>query len=392
MSRALPQFTIFVRHSQDCPHRGDETYKKCSCWKHIRWFGRNPWIPDAPLSDKQYTRATKEKTWAGAERFKDEMRAEYNPSRAIASAEEAVTVEQAIKLFMAEKEGQNLSDSVIHKYRLELQRLNTFLEMQNVFRLQDVRLPHLTAFRSTWPALYPSTITRSRAQQRLKGFFKYACFAYNVPKNPASGGKGYGLTPIKVDSMPTLPLQPEQYTALLAATDTLNPLWRTRMHALASLMRWSGLAIQDAVCLERDKIKQDDSQPRIVTRRVKTNVLVSVPIPLFLAEELRAVANGNPKYIFWTGACVPRTATGRYGRIFKTLFEKAKIADGHSHRLRDTAAVEWLKAGVSLLGVSTLLGHSNIKTTQESYSPWVQDLQDQLNESVTRHWPAEYKR
>jgi integrase len=47
----------------------------------------------------------------------------------------------------------------------------------------------------------------------------------------------------------------------------------------------------------------------------------------------------------------------------------ARLADGHSHRLRDTFSVALLEKGVPLETVSILLGHTSIKTTEKHYAP-----------------------
>jgi integrase/recombinase XerD len=47
------------------------------------------------------------------------------------------------------------------------------------------------------------------------------------------------------------------------------------------------------------------------------------------------------------------------------------VEGGHSHRLRDTFAVDLLQNGVSLETVSMLLGHNSIKVTQQHYARWV---------------------
>jgi hypothetical protein len=52
--------------------------------------------------------------------------------------------------------------------------------------------------------------------------------------------------------------------------------------------------------------------------------------------------------------------------------------DGFAHRFRDTFSVSRLLAGVPIDQVSILLGHSNIKVTQEHYNPWVRDRQPPL--------------
>jgi len=59
-----------------------------------------------------------------------------------------------------------------------------------------------------------------------------------------------------------------------------------RLRALVLLMRWSGLAIQDAVTLERDRLSDDG---KLFLYRAKTGVPVYVPIPPDVAEILRAL-------------------------------------------------------------------------------------------------------
>ena len=56
------------------------------------------------------------------------------------------------------------------------------------------------------------------------------------------------------------------------------------------------------------------------------------------------------------------------------------------HRSRDTFAVDFLQAGVSMDRVSVLLGHSSIKVTEKHYSPWVRARQEQLEADVRRTW------
>jgi integrase/recombinase XerD len=116
------------------------------------------------------------------------------------------------------------------------------------------------------------------------------------------------------------------------------------------LMRWSGLAIQDTVTLERDRLSEDG---KLFLYRAKTGVPVYVPIPPDVAEILRALPSVNPRYFFWSGNGDPQTACKGWRRSFVRLFEIAKIRkpDGtpkrnskrcHAHMFRDTFAVELL--------------------------------------------------
>lgn len=57
-----------------------------------------------------------------------------------------------------------------------------------------------------------------------------------------------------------------------------------------------------------------------------------------------------------------------------------------SHCLRDTAACEWLGAGVLLERVSKLLGHKSVKTTERYYAKWIPERQEQLDNALVATW------
>lgn len=182
------------------------------------------------------------------------------------------------------------------------------------------------------------------------------------------------------------------------SSQALTVSTRARIHALLQLMRWSGLAIRDAVTLKGAEIQHDKAKGvyRIVTARQKTGVHVSVPIPTDVAKELLAVPNSNERYVFWTweGAAetIAKTWANRYVR---PVFEAAHIpSDGHmlSHRLRDTFAVDLLQKAIPLEEVSKLLGHTSIKTTERQYAAWIQGRQDSLDSLVMGTWTAPGKR
>lgn len=50
-------------------------------------------------------------------------------------------------------------------------------------------------------------------------------------------------------------------------------------------------------------------------------------------------------------------------KVIKRVFEKAGIYEGASHRLRHTYAVNALQAGLSIIEISSILGHAHVSTT-----------------------------
>jgi len=191
-----------------------------------------------------------------------------------------------------------------------------------------------------------------------------------------------------------MPLTEVEYAKLLDSVYVAfeNKQTQERVHALIQLMRWSGLAIRDALTLKRSGLIRDGKKNvyRVVTARHKTGVDVSVPIPEDVAKELLAVLNGNADYIFWSGKGEAESVTKNWAKYYiAPLFTAAKIeCAGHmmSHRLRDTFAVDLLQKGVPLEDVSKALGHMSVKTTERHYAKWVKGRQDRLDSLVMGTW------
>lgn len=64
---SIPVVTIFVRHSTNCPRKGDGFHKNCRCSKHLRWS----------YGGEQFRRAARTRTWSVAEEAKREIEAKF---------------------------------------------------------------------------------------------------------------------------------------------------------------------------------------------------------------------------------------------------------------------------------------------------------------------------
>ena len=375
-----PTITIFVRHKPGCKYAGDEFAKSCKCRKHLRWS----------QDGKQFRKGAGTRSWSQAEGVRRELENQLSGAPPTKTAEESdKTIAEAVDVFIQDKRNQGITDKVIDKYTRELARLREFCESRMVFTVRGLNRELLTHYVATWPDHYPASLTRSKVRERLRSFLRYCYQSEWLARIPQ-------ISKIEVDQTPTLPLTAKEYERLLDApfaTFADDPAKATRLRALIQLMRWSGLAIRDALTLERDEIIHDKTKKvyRIVTARQKTGTHVSVPIPAEVAAELLTVANGNPVYVFWSGNGAEESATKNWAKYIAKLFAEAKIKKaGHmmSHRLRDTFAVDLLEKGVPLEEVSKLLGHESIKTTERSYAKWMKGRQDRLDSLVTDSWKA----
>lgn len=385
---SVPSIVIFVRHSADCNHAADESYKRCRCPKHLRWS----------YGGRQFRQSAKTRSWQAAEerrreieeRFKNATAAESNGAVAV-QAVTRPTIDKAIQLFIIDKRSQGLDANFLKRYERELGRMSDFMASRSVLFPTEIQLHDLTEFRAGWDALYPSSITRAKVQERLRGFLRYCFNARLIDRIPK-------LSPIKIDEPPTMPLSEAEYKTLIKAVpNVFSGDKARRIHALIQLMRWTGLAMQDAVTLKTAALSRDKGSGlyRIQTHRQKTGTHVSVPIEAQIARELLSVAelNSNQDYFFWTGNGKVKTALSDRGNDLRKLFRNAGFPEGHPHQLRDTFAVHLLQKGVPLEEVSKLLGHESIKTTEKHYAKWVKSRQDRLDMLVTATWkPKKNKR
>jgi integrase/recombinase XerD len=370
-----PVITIYVRHGKnkdgkECKYAGDEFARRCQCRKHLRWIHNG----------KRYRRKAETRSWAEAEEIKRSLEDQLAGRSAERKPDEgAQDLQTAITVFIEDKRVQGITEGVLGKYTRELARLREHCEARGVLIVQGITRELLTGYCATWAGRYPSTQTRSAVRSRTRAFLRYCYEAQWLVRIPA-------LPKITPDERPTLPLSADEYARLLGAVVFFkDPERQRRIRALFQLMRWSGLAVRDALTLERAEIVHNATRGvyRVVTSRQKTGTHVSVPIPPAVAKELLVVPNETGRYIFWDGESdIVKTWTKYF---IAPVFKAAKIPqDGYmlSHRLRDTFAVDLLEKGVPLEEVSKMLGHESIKTTEKSYARWVQGRQDRLDALV----------
>lgn len=368
--------TVFVRHKPTCRYASDETYRRCTCRKHLRWV----------VNGTQYRKSADTRSWQEAEKVKRDIEDQLAGTAAEVT-ETAKNLSDAVAAFLDEKRVRNVAAPVQAAYARELDRLVRHCAAKGIFTAQAITRETLTAFCATWPDIYPSSYTRVRVRERLQGFVK---FAYD---NEWMRRK-LPLPPMVIDEPPTMPLTAAEFDALITkgVSAIADERDRARCLGLFLLMRWSGLAIRDALTLRRDEMHKDEAKGiyRVVTERQKTGTHVSVPIRAEIAEQILSTPNDDTRFIFWDGK---RDAKG-YSAHFGTRFVNAAytaagiVTEGKmkSHRLRDTFAVDLLEKGVPMEEVSKLLGHESIRTTEKHYAKWVKGRQDRLDSLVMGTW------
>ncbi|HVI77072.1 MAG TPA: site-specific integrase [Candidatus Acidoferrum sp.] len=166
-----------------------------------------------------------------------------------------------------------------------------------------------------------------------------------------------------------------------------------RIKTFVLLLRHSGLRIQDATCLETERLHGDD----LMLRTQKTGQDVFVPLPPDVADALRSQAtkNSNSRYFFWSGNGKALSAVSSWQRTLRKVLKDARVSKGQNmmiaHRFRDTLATELLANGVPIEDVAAILGNS-VKVCEKHYSAWVKARQVRLTDRVRATWPKQERK
>jgi integrase len=340
--------TLYTRHLGKCPHDKDRNYR-CGC---PIWFQRNR---------KRWSAETND--WAKALK---QAAAIESGDRAIAPS--TITVAAALDLYLV-KRSKKFKDATKapHKDRYMLtqgskkqQSLLAWSTEQRFRKLRQITPSALDAWRDTW-VFRENSYSMKIHSAVVKAFFTWATKFDYLDKNPF-----VKLDPIQVVEIPTLPLTPEEFTRLLTAVSCLKEKYRVKMTTLILTVRWSGLAIMDAGCLQRDALGVDN---RLRTYRKKTGEYVYVKLPPFVADMLRAHGNIHPDYFFWNSRSGRKSQVCWLEHRLRQIYDAAGISPRGAHRLRDTFAIEFLNSGGLIDDLAMLLGHSTTVTTWKHYAP-----------------------
>ena len=168
--------------------------------------------------------------------------------------------------------------------------LSRWADANGLSVLEDLEEHAVRAWIGSW-SCRPST-----ARQRLiqmKSFFRFTAESGWATRALLST-----LRLPRSDSIPTMPLTASEVQALLTASED-----QPRERALILLMRYSGLAIGDAVTLRRAAV----AGTALTLRRAKSGELVTVDPPNAVVRAMASIPGPNPDYFRLSGKGKPVT-------------------------------------------------------------------------------------
>lgn len=275
-----------------------------------------------------------------------------------------------------------------------------------VIYLGDVTSEHLFNLQQSWLAkgLKVNTIKTYRAS--LAAMFNWFVRYQGLPKNPWNAvaqiheikptlnqildrrgtDKGIATLPLDLDGDANWrKIQASIIPFCLASRAVWRPLLMRPESFLAylELLYYTGLRRSDACVFRPDWIKPSANGASYCTTQRKTGGGVTVFLSQELADKLRRLPRlpwrgkpGTPGaglYPFWDGSCrnLHLYMNSNIGSPLSALGRSLGIKGLRPHRFRDSFAVNCLNSGLRIEDLSRLLGHTDYRTTQRYYAPFV---------------------
>jgi integrase/recombinase XerC len=257
---------------------------------------------------------------------------------------------------------KNLSSYTLRNYANDLRHFFDFLDEQHKKIASADKLlvrEYLSALMSDGYA--PPSIQRKVST--IRSFYRYLRNEGILDIEPMLGVRG----PRRERRLPHF-LTQRQIDMLIGAADgeKANEL---RDRAILELLYAAGLRVSEVVGIDMRDVDFDDRTVRVFGKGSKERmVMIGEPAARTL---LRYVRDGRSQLAqgAQTALFLNRDGGRLSQRAVQTMVRKYAVASGlersvHPHLLRHTFATHMLEGGAELRVLQTLLGHSNVNTTQ----------------------------
>ena len=186
-----------------------------------------------------------------------------------------------------------------------------------------------------------------------------------------------------LDSLMSLSYDNNEIERLLNCVDISNSIGK-RDYLILSLLVYLGLRISDIIDLKLSDINWNLNTINIVQQKTKTTLILPLidEVKYPLLDYLKNVRkNVNDDYIFITNyAPIGKYNSKSFQTIVTKYMNKANIdyTNKHhgTHSLRHSLAINLLKENIPITTISSVLGHSTIKTTRQYLTIDVSNLKE----------------
>jgi integrase len=389
----MTKLNCYRRHRPDCEaerrwqsrssefdERRKDWGRKCACEIHM----------SGTLDGKFSRKSTGTADWAEAHRIAevyeqaDSWTGQPKPlpvASPPAPEKTRITVEDACKVFVMNRESAGVGPATLRKYRTFTKQIAGYAESRGYVMLDQFSPADIDLFWANWKL---GARAKGKRLHTLRAFFRFCVNRKWIPESPVSSDIKAPVGSSKAKNK--APFTDDELNRIIKACDDVKVEWKNEtglgvwtgedLKDLIWLLVYTGFRISDATFFNIDRLKGS----QVFIRATKNGGDIFTYLPDWLRDRLRARAErfGDRPFIVGRSERL-ETVTNVWRRRLEKAFEAAGEFEEPPtpHRFRHTFARMLLEKGVPVADVADLLGDDE-KTVREHYARWVPERQARL--------------
>lgn len=261
------------------------------------------------------------------------------------------------------REVKQASENTVQSYRRDLMQMITYLEEKEIREAAKVTKTSLHGYILHMEEQGKAATTISRMMAAMKAFFNYECMRACIRRNPAES-----LHAPKVEKKAPVVLSVDQVSALLAQPSGQTPK-EIRDKAMLALLYATGIRVSELIGIQMEDINMNigflvcrDGERE---RTIPFGRSAKAALEEYLEHARNDLLRGKGSDYFFVNCTGGAMSRQGFWKIIKYYGEKAGIEEDITpHTLRHSFAAHLIARGADMRAVQTILGHSDMATTQ----------------------------
>ena len=261
------------------------------------------------------------------------------------------------------REVKQASENTVQSYRRDLMQMITYLEEKEIREAAKVTKTSLHGYILHMEEQGKAATTISRMMAAMKAFFNYECMQACIRRNPAES-----LHAPKVEKKAPVVLGVDQVSALLAQPSGQTPK-EIRDKAMLALLYATGIRVSELIGIQMEDINMNigflvcrDGERE---RTIPFGRSAKAALEEYLEHARNELLRGKGSDYFFVNCTGGAMSRQGFWKIIKYYGEKAGIEEDITpHTLRHSFAAHLIARGADMRAVQTILGHSDMATTQ----------------------------
>ena len=261
------------------------------------------------------------------------------------------------------REVKQASENTVQSYRRDLMQMITYLEEKEIREAAKVTKTSLHGYILHMEEQGKAATTISRMMAAMKAFFNYECMQACIRRNPAES-----LHAPKVEKKAPVVLSVDQVSALLAQPSGQTPK-EIRDKAMLALLYATGIRVSELIGIQMEDLNMNigflvcrDGERE---RTIPFGRSAKAALEEYLEHARNELLRGKGSDYFFVNCTGGAMSRQGFWKIIKYYGEKAGIEEDITpHTLRHSFAAHLIARGADMRAVQTILGHSDMATTQ----------------------------